>query len=179
MLKLFHPNFVYLKHLVADFKFYISLILCIIIKQLLTLLVIVLEKRLLTFLFLFVFLLILKTGLLLCFHFLLDFLFFRLALLIMRKLMAVALYWQLTVLEDLLSLGSKSQEGFGQPRYLLLIHRFSKLYPWYHSIHSFLALPKLFQRLALTFSGNPADHLDLVFPANTFTHLILAYSLTS
>lgn len=139
-----------------------------------------LGKRLITFLFHFVLLLILKTKLLLCFHFFIDFLLIQLTLLIiLRNVMVAAFYWQLTELKHLLTSGFRLQAVLVLQRYLLLFQFFSSLHPQYHFTHSFLAPFKLFHNWVLTFLSTLEAHQALALLTNTFTHPSLIYSLTS
>ena len=139
-----------------------------------------LGKRVITFLFHFVFLLILKTKLLLCFHFFIDFLLIQFTLLIiLRNMMVAAFYWQLTELKNLLTSGSRLQAVLVLQRYLLLFQFFSSLHPQYHFTHSFLAPFKLFHNWVLTFLSTLEALQALALTKNTFTHPSLVYSLTS
>jgi hypothetical protein len=139
-----------------------------------------LGKRLIIFLFHFVFLLILKTKLLLCFHFFIDFLLIRLTLLmILRNMMVAVFYWQLTELKHLLTSDSRLQAVFILQRYLLSFQFYSSLHPRYHLYHSFLVPFKLFHNWVLTSLSTLEALQALALPTNTFTHPSLVYSLTS
>jgi len=139
-----------------------------------------LGKRLITFLSHFVFLLILKTKLLPCFHFFIDFLLIQLTLLIiLRNMMVAAFYWQLTELKHLLTSDSRLQAVLVLQRYLLLFQFFSSLHPKYHFTHSFLSPFKLFHNWVLTFLSTLEALQALALLTNTFSHPSLVYSLTS